>query len=220
MNIESNTNAVKRCVVQLALYDRDRNEIFEAGSGAIVSNFGHILTAAHVVNGFFKRTNCIVLVAMFIADDQPTQYKFYCLQPISTVALLQKIVDKSLLDIAVLKIAGRIETHPTFFSGRMGPQAGGFLLRETAQAVESLPYLPFSRSPSSVSTGDPVQLYGYPVGANFDPTNIRLTIAQGNTAGQKPCGHCGRAHVAAGAKPADRGPRRCRTGARPAGRVP
>jgi hypothetical protein len=42
---------------------------------------------------------------------------------------------------------------------------------------------------------------------------------QGNTAGQKPRGHCGRAHVAAGAKLAARGPRWGRTGARPAGRV-
>jgi hypothetical protein len=176
-------DAAKECVVQLALYDRDRHEIFSAGSGSIVSDTGHILTAAHVVmdyaskSVFFGRTHCTILVAVFVADDQPTRY-CYTARIVSAPALLQKMVTKtSLLDIAVLQITGTITTSPPTFSG-IGIHAPGFIAKENTVPVAGLACLAFSSLPTSARTGDAVKLYGYPVGPNCNTTDMRLTIAK------------------------------------------
>jgi hypothetical protein len=179
----TSSEAFKRCVVQLALYDRDRHEIFGSGSGAIVSDTGHILTAAHVVMDYetksilYGRNNCSVLVATFVADDQPTRFQ-YSARIVSTSSSLQKMVAIiSLLDIAVLQIDGNTKTNPPLFSG-IRSYGNDFIVKEEAVAAAGLPYLPFSMSPTNISTGDSVQLYGYPVGPNFNTTDIRLTIAK------------------------------------------
>ena len=149
-----NGSGMKECVVQLCMYDRDKREIFGAGSGTLISDLGHILTAAHVVMNphnkelFHGRSNCTVLVAKYVADEKPPAVTWHA-QICSTDNALKQLVTRSsdpskkdLKDLAVLKLNGNVTcSQPPMVPG---VQPVGFIAHEDNDIITGLHYLPFN----------------------------------------------------------------------------
>jgi V8-like Glu-specific endopeptidase len=171
----------KECVVQLLVYDRETQEIFGAGSGTLISDLGHILTAAHVVMDprtmalFHGRQNCTVLVAKYVADDKPPVVT-WCAQICSTDNALKQLVARSsdpskkdLKDLAVLRVTGNVTcSQPPIVPG---VQPAGFIVHED-NAITGLRYLPFNAT-AAPKSGDAVRVFGYPADAGT-PGSMRL----------------------------------------------
>jgi V8-like Glu-specific endopeptidase len=176
---------MKECVVQLLMYDRDTQEIFDAGSGTLISDIGHILTAAHVVMDprtmalFHGRQHCTVLVAKYVADDKPpvvTWRASIC----STDNALKQVVARSsdpskkdLKDLAVLRLNGNVTcSQPPMVPG---VQPVGFIAHEEDDIITGLHYLP-ANATTAPASGDAVRVFGYPVDAGT-PGSMQLVCA-------------------------------------------
>ena len=165
-------SGMKECVVQLCMYDRDKREIFGAGSGTLISDLGHILTAAHVVMNphtmklFDGRSNCTVLVAKYVADDKPPVVTWHA-QICSTDNALKQLVTRSsdpskkdLKDLAVLKLNGNATCNqPPIVTG---VQPVGFIVHEDNVITTGLHYLPCNAT-AAPKGGDAIRAFGYPV---------------------------------------------------------
>jgi serine/threonine protein kinase/outer membrane protein assembly factor BamD (BamD/ComL family) len=189
-DISSYLDQVKRCVVQLSVFDRDpgRNtgQLLNVGSGTMISCRGHILTAAHnVLNEATRYTtvlggswdSCEVLVAIFSGDTKPARWA-YIAKIVSTLDVLTKTLTcpevsaPSLLDLAVLKITAAITTDPLVFSG-IGPVE----ILDRHSNFGHVSYLRINEAPKAVEVGDKVDLYGYPLGHTAQGGAEHLRIA-------------------------------------------
>jgi V8-like Glu-specific endopeptidase len=181
-----NLGDMKKCVVQLLVYDRDTREIIDAGSGTLISDLGHILTAAHIVMDprtltvFHGRANCTVLVAKYVADDTPPIVTWHA-RICSTENALKQFATRSsdpskedLKDLAVLQLSGNIAcSEPPKV---LGVQPVGFIAHEDNNCITGLYYLPFNAT-AVPKSGDTVRSLGYPADTGT-PGSQRLVYAE------------------------------------------
>ena len=176
---------VKRATVRIGLYDRRDRAFFDLGSGAIVSDHGHILTAAHLFVGPKPRngssvtpfsqmysdglvprfrgrsiSDAVIAIGVYVSDDEPAVWKYYA-DLLTPFGLLTAKEGLNLLDLAVLQIRGTLRTEP---AGFRPAQTHGFL-SETYEILQELP-LAFDRgwelpvvlplgNPQAIATGQP-----------------------------------------------------------------
>jgi tetratricopeptide (TPR) repeat protein/S1-C subfamily serine protease len=199
----SSLREIKRCVVQLGVFNRGTSTLLNIGSGSMVSCKGHILTAAHNVldaNTSFTTVvgsnstqsieqqieNCTLLVGMFSGDTEPTRWA-YTARIVSTAAALTaklspssypELSTASLLDIAVLQITATVETAPPSFSGLGSVN----ITEEGSKLLEDVFYLQTNTAPGALEVGSEVALYGYPLGHAKQGGLVHLRIAAGTAA--------------------------------------
>ena len=86
------TDGAKKATVRICIFDRPNERFIELGSGAIVSDQGHVLTAAHVfVDGrwplghpyylalyhMVPERDILIAIGTYKNDRTPTQWKFW-----------------------------------------------------------------------------------------------------------------------------------------------
>lgn len=147
----------KKASVEIIAYGADDTPLW-SGSGSIISSDGLILTNAHVAApeapGAVAMTKDKVTeyrIALRRSDDRPTE-------PVFTA---KTIVADGYLDLAVMKIDGRVDGSPV--------------------KAEDIPApIPVGDS-SRLNTGDSITALGYPVLTDDDPTTAEspLTVTRG-----------------------------------------
>ena len=142
---------VARATVRIGLYDKRRSRFFSLGSGAIVSDEGHILTAAHVLcckdgdllaryappprdewQPWIDPEDLIVAIGLYQGAGKECRWAFRASAVPLTHDSLMRARKRGadgknfLLDLAVAKIDGRLELDPPTFerTHAVGPERG------------------------------------------------------------------------------------------------
>ena len=170
-------NKVKRASVRIGIYKTATKKLISLGSGTLIdagpgAPVGQVLSAAHL---FVRADNpalppyvdpaidwksmnapFLILVGMYQADDQPSCWAFWAelMTPLSVLQTTNPLPwSKTLVDLAVLCIRGKIEMSPKVFTGPGLSETFEVVNRSNAATPLSLPDGIQLGEPLAVQTG-------------------------------------------------------------------
>ena len=190
---------VANATVRIGMYDRRRSRFFNLGSGAVVSDQGHILTAAHVLcckDGdklasyrpppsdawapYIDSEDLIVAIGLYQGAGKPCRWAFRASAVPLTHDSLMRTKKRGadgrsyLLDLAVCQIDGRLELDP-----------GTFEETHSIGAADGTEYeIVYERAPLHADDWKPVGLFGGGCGGKLAAKlHTRMAVGGGGGGG-------------------------------------